>query len=556
MSTPWISRLAALLGAALLAACGGGGTDGPSSSAPTAVSLGTVTGFGSVIVDGIRYDDRSASMSVDTDSGAPDDRGGRVELKLGQRVIVVTAGDDSNGRALSVSVSAEVVGRVTATSPNLVVAGQTIQVNADPAAGPVTVYDGYTSVGDISVGDRAEVHGVPKTVAGQLVIQATRIERKPSAEAWVRVAGAVANLATDGSSFQLGGLTVNVSSSTQIAPRGASLANGRRVVIWSTGAQVGNTISASFIRVRRGEQQDAAEFRLAGPVSDCTAPCAGNFKVGGVTVNASSAEFRNGTGNDLANGKWVFVRGALNTEGTQVAATRVIIGRSPGESEVKLYGAVTDYVDAQNFKVRGVPVTTNSSTLLDSSCPNPLAEGTLVEVEGRIDNFRVLAREIECGRAADGVVVEGKGFVTGLDTAAGTFRLPGSLFAGLTLQYGTNTEFEDGSPSDLRNGAFVDVKGVINGTTLNVTKIEFESVRSSLPPGLVIYETEGVASNLVGAPGAITGLTVNGLVFVVDGLTVFSPTVASVSAGVEVKVLFRKDPTSGSNVAVALIAKS
>lgn len=554
MSTSWTSRLAALVGAAVLAACGGGG--GADTAAPTAVSLGTVTGFGSVIVDGIRYDDRSASRSIDTESGAPDDHGGSVELKLGQRVVVVTAGDDSNGRALSVSVSAEVIGRVTATSPNLVVAGQTIQVNTDPAAGPVTVLDGYVSVGDISVGDRAEVHGVPKNVAGQLVIQATRIERKPSADAWVRVAGAVGNLASDGSSFTLGGLTVNVGGTTRIVPRAASLANGQRVVVWSTGAQAGNAINASFIRIRRGEQQDASEFRLAGPVSDCTAPCAGSFKVGGVTVNASTAEFRNGTANDLSNGKWVLVRGSLNTMGSQVAATRVIVGRTPGESEVKLYGAVTDYVDAQNFKVRGVPVTTNGTTQFDSSCPSPLVEGTLVEIEGRIDNFRVLAREVECGRTVDGLVVEGKGFVTGLDTAARTFRLPGSLFTGLTLQYGANTEFEDGSLSDLRDGAFVEVKGVVSGTTVTVTKIEFESVRSSLPPGLVIYETEGLTSNLVGSPGALTAVTVNGLVFAVDGLTVFSPSVSAVSAGVKVKVLFRKDITSGTNVAVAIIVKS
>ena len=551
MSWSWKSRAAAIAAAALMAACGGGGAD--PGSPPTAVSVGTVTGFGSVIVDGIRYDDRGASLSVDTESGAPDDRGGAVELKLGQRVVVLTVGDDSAGRADRVRVSAEVVGRVTATSPSLVIAGQTIQVNADPAAGPVTVFDGFAGATDIQVGDRAEVHGVPKTVAGQWIIQATRIERKPSADAWVRVAGAVANLAADRSSFSLGGLTINVAPSTRIVPASAALAEGQRVVVWSTGAQAGTTVNAAVIRIKWGEQQDASEFRLAGPVSDCVGACAGRFTVGGVVVDASAAEFRNGTPGDLANGRWVFVRGSQSADGATVVARRVILGRTPGEAEVELRGAVTDYVDAENFKVRGVPVTTNSSTELDASCPRPLAEGTLVKVEGRIENFRVVAREIECSRAGDGMVVEGKGFMTDWNPATGTFRLPGSLFTGLTLKVGPGTTYEDGTAADLRTGAFVEVKGVINGTTVDVTRVEFESLRDNLPPALTLYETEGIASTLVGTPGAITSITVNGLVFSVDGLTTFAPSVASVVAGAKVKVVFRKE--AGVNIAVALIVK-
>ncbi len=45
---------------ALLVACGGGGSDGTSSAAPAAQYEGTVTGFGSVIVNGVRFDDSQA----------------------------------------------------------------------------------------------------------------------------------------------------------------------------------------------------------------------------------------------------------------------------------------------------------------------------------------------------------------------------------------------------------------------------------------------------------------------------------------------------------------
>lgn len=551
MSLAWLSRAAALLAAALVGACGGGGTSG--NDPPTAVSVGTVTGFGSLIVDGERYDDRAATRSLDTEPGAPDDRPGVVELKLGQRVIVLTRGDDRGAGVVRVSVAAEVVGRVSSTSPDLVVAGQVITVNTDPTAGPLTVFDGFTSAADIAVGDRAEVHGVPRVVSGRLVVQATRIERKPSAEAWVRVAGAVSDLASDGSSFRIGGLTVQVDRSTRVVPRAATLANGQRVVVWSTGAQVGNTIDASFIRIRRGEQQDADEFRLAGPVSDCAPPCAGGFTVGGVAVDASRAQFRNGTAADLANGRWVFIRGSQSADGSAVTATRVILGRTPGQAEVTLRGAVTDYVDAQNFRVRGVPVATNGSTVFASDCPNPLAEGTLVEVQGRIEGYRVVAGDITCRAASDGTVVQAKGLVTGWNPSAGTFRLPGSLFTGLLLQVGPQTAYEGGSAADLRNGAFVEIDGVVNGTTVDVTRVEFEPLRDRLPAGLVVHETEGIASAIVGPPGAITSVTVNGMAFGVDGLTAFVPGIASVVEGARVKVLFRKD--GGTNIAVALIVK-
>ena len=556
MISTWLKRWAALAALTAVAACGGGGSDpaGPSAAGPTAVSMGTVTGFGSVIVDGVTYDDRAATVSLDTEDGAPDSGTNTFQIKLGQRVIMITTGSDSNGKVVSIQVSAEVVGRVTAVSPDLVIAGQTIKVNTDPAAGPVTVFEGFGSAADIQVGNRAEVHGSPTTVNGQVVIQATRIERKPSAEAWVRLAGVVSDLAADGSSFRIGGLTVNVTGSTRVVPRNATLANGRRVVVWSTGAQVGSAINASLIRLRVGEQQGLEEFRVAGPVSGCVAPCAGSFKVGGVQVNASSAQFVNGSAADLADGKYVEVRGQLNDAGTELVATRVVIRLRSSLPEVKLTGVITDYVDAQNFKVRGVPVTTDASTVLDNDCPSPLANGVLVEVEGRINQFRVLAKEIECRTAGDGALVEAKGVVFAHDPAAKTFRLPGSLFTGLTLQYSDNTVFEDGTAADFGNGDLVEIKGRISGTTVVVTKIEFERIYENVPPSLQVLETEGIASAVTRSGSLVTGLTVNGLTIAVNGQTVLVPNAAAIVDGAQVKVLFRQDPTTGVKTAVVVAA--
>lgn len=541
----------ALIGAsALLGACGGGGSDaGGLAGEPSGQAVGTVTGFGSVIVDGVRYDDRNARVQIDTETGAPDDRGGTVAVKLGQRVSLDFSGSDDRSAASRVGIAAEVVGRVSAVSPELVIAGQTIRTQEDASVGPVTVYEGFASRNDIRVADRAEVHGTPKLVNGQIVIEASRIERKPTAEAWLRVAGTVSALAADGSRFTLGGLTVNLDlrpSGTRVVPASVALANGQRVVVWSTGAAVGNALSASVVRIQRGQTQGSQELRLSGPITDCTAPCAGAFKVGGTPVNAAAAgvDFRNGAAADLANGRWVDIRGSLDAAGQTVVATRVTLrDRGPAVPGTRLRGSITDYVDATNFKVRGVPVTTNSATVL-SGCPTPLANGTLVDVQGRITATQVLATRIDCSSSGDGFTVELKGTVGSVDSTARSFTFAagtgtGSL-AGVTVKYDERTAFEDGAVGQLVPGARVEVKGSVSGQVLTAREIDFEDSSAS---GVGLFESEGIVGSVTsaGAGAPVTAFSIGGTSFTVTAQTVFVPNAAALVPGTEAKVLFRKE---------------
>ena len=73
----WRTALsAASLGAAaLLGTCGGGGGDLPPATA-TAVtySQGVISGFGSVIIGGVRFDDTTAKVEDEDEDGAAHDR--------------------------------------------------------------------------------------------------------------------------------------------------------------------------------------------------------------------------------------------------------------------------------------------------------------------------------------------------------------------------------------------------------------------------------------------------------------------------------------------------
>ena len=74
----WLeTRILGLLAALTIAACGGGSDSAAVGSGGTgSFSVGTITGFGSVFVNGQRYDDSSASVSDEdgprsrTDDGA------------------------------------------------------------------------------------------------------------------------------------------------------------------------------------------------------------------------------------------------------------------------------------------------------------------------------------------------------------------------------------------------------------------------------------------------------------------------------------------------------
>ena len=161
--------------AVALSACGGGGSGAAADATSAGVSTGTVTGFGSIIVDGVHYDDKKVVLGVDSPASAPDAAasGSSVEIKLGHHVELTFTGDESNSSASSVTVSAEVVGKVSAITPDIVVAGQTVKVNTDAATGPLTFFEGISSAADIKVGDRLEVHGAP-TALGILCISRRR----------------------------------------------------------------------------------------------------------------------------------------------------------------------------------------------------------------------------------------------------------------------------------------------------------------------------------------------------------------------------------------------
>lgn len=475
--------LLAACAAAVLAACGGGsGTPAastPSASNPPPVLLGqstvsgTVTGFGSVIVDGVRIDNSSVAAGKEHDDGTVE----AAELKLGQHVEIE---HDGQLVATKVRISAEAEGSVTAVDPaagTLTVLGQTVTVNTDATLGPVTVFGGYASLAAIQVNDKVEIHGVIKTdAAGKTTLQATRIEKKTVADTADRVNGLVAELSTSAHTFKLGSLLVDYSGA-RLLPDGAVLANGSAVhVVLPLGAASGATaVKASIVKVRDHKAESGArDSELGGPVSALDAATK-TLTINGVKIDASSATFDQAGKSfaDLKLNGYVVVKGSYNADGTLKATAIVLRGEDHERgSGVELHGSVADFVSAASFTVRGVPVDATGVVLDAASCAGAvLANDLQVEVTGALSaTGQVKATAISCEKAGEGIaVITRQGLAGNVDATARTFSLVTDKET-LTVKWGQLTLFRNVDAATLA-GKKLEVEGITVNGVLQALKI-------------------------------------------------------------------------------------
>lgn len=476
----------AAMTAAVLSACGGGG-GGSASSTPVATApapapvtagvstvAGTVTGFGSVIVDGVRIDDSTVAAGKELDDGTVQ----HVELKLGQHVEVQ---HDGQLVATQVRVVAEVEGAVSAvdtTAGTLTVAGQTVAVNTDATAGPVTILQGYASLSAVLVGDRIEVHGIVKTDAtGKATVQATRIEKAGvTADSADHVHGLVANLSTSAHTFQLGNLLVDYGTS-KVLPAGATLANGVEVHVAIPLGTVasGTAVKATVVKVRDHKAEAGAkDSELGGAISAVDAG-AKTVTINGVKVDLSAATYDQAGKSfaDLKVNGYVVVKGSYGTDGTLKATTVVLRGAEQSkDKQVELHGSVANFVSAASFTVRDVQVDATGVTLDAATCGTAQLANTLqVEVTGVLSaSGQVKASAITCEKAGDAhAVLERSGTASKVDTTAKTFALTTEKET-LNVQWSDVTLFRDVT-ADTLAGKKLEVQGTNSGGVLHALKI-------------------------------------------------------------------------------------
>lgn len=450
-----------------LASCGGVGSGGSGMSAGS-VADGTVNGFGSVIVDGARYDDRNASVVSEVAPGSDV----ITQVRFGQRVSVQL---DAAGVASTVRVDAALAGPVASieSTNQFSMLGQTVLVNTTGTAGPITQFGGgYSQASDLHARDVVSVHGLLVRQGTSYVFQATRIDKLAAMPAYLRATGIVGNLGS--STFTLGALTVDATGAT-LLPAGSTLANGQMVTLLAppdslqTPTHTTWRVTAAQLRVQ-SVRDTSVYYRISGSISQLNT-LARTFTLDGVTVGYGAASVRPG-GTALANGLYAVVQATAASDGT-LAATSVTVRDAGSDTEAELSGNISAYdATSRRFVVRGVAVDAGSASL--EECPTGgLANDLYVKVEGRVTSSGVVASSVHCEAEPSGATVQRHGVAGSVNPVARSFVLTTSG-GPVSVQWSDRTYFEGTSVSDLP-GRTVEVDGSFVNGVLVATKIEHDN---------------------------------------------------------------------------------
>lgn len=358
----------------LLAACGGvdsGGTGVGQSGQPT-YAAGPITGFGSIVVNGVHYDESAAEVY--------DDEGllrGRDDLKLGMLTEVFASAvvsDASGARATASAVlfGSQVIGRIDSVNlpgARFVVLGQTVRVTAstvfDAAAGGLLA---------LAAGDQVEVFAQFDASAQTYV--AMRVERRSNL-ALYKLRGVVGALSLADKTVTVGGQLISYAGLGLTDPA-TTLAVGTAVRVTLRTARVDNAWVATSLMTGIGRVTDREAAEVDGRIGAFTSTT--QFVVNGIAVDASSALFTNGS-TGIVLGARVEVLGSIR--GGVLVATKVKLEGDEEEGGFELHGTISA-PDAGNmtFVVRGVTVIYSSTTRFDSSTAGDIVAGRKVEVKG------------------------------------------------------------------------------------------------------------------------------------------------------------------------------
>ena len=319
--------------AAILAGCGGGGTGGTNTT--SSFASGPIQGLGSIIVNGVRFDDSSASVASDDDDNNEVHKSG--DLKVGM-VVTIQGGaittDDSGARhskATEVHFGSELVGPAKeilrdagGLTGRFTVLGQVVTVDQS------TVFDNSILNGfaGLTLDMVVEVHGLFN--AARTSYTATRIEAKATASDF-KIRGAIEAPLTP-TTFVIGGKTINFSSI--VPPPSLKLGQIVRVKVQKAPTSGGELMA---IRIKSGERkiEDHDEVEIKGAVSNLSDDKK-SFDIGTQHVDASAAVL-----STLRNGDFVEVEGRLS--GGNLVAKKVSLEdeNAPGAGEFEFHRKIT-----------------------------------------------------------------------------------------------------------------------------------------------------------------------------------------------------------------------
>jgi len=443
-----IPFLVSLIMSLLIISCGGGSSQVAGIGGTGITSSGSITGFGSIFVNGVEYDTSKAGLPVTINGNLTNPSA----LKLGMVATVrgtLDKNDSTKGTADSITIDAELEGPIAAApafdantdTRSFVVLGRTV------IASPSTFFDGGSSFPafgytGMAKDDVVEINGY---LDASGILHATRIEKKDVVSlgsTTVEVKGTVGAIPTAGISFTLttgsGTVTVNHTSSTP----GASLVVKGQTVEVKGILNTANEIAATKIESDSSIFQSTdSNVELEGIITNYVDDT--NFSVNGQAVDASGITIPSTL--TLANGVHVEVEGTYSSTSNKLIATK-IEGR---DTDIKIKAKIapsginltTKAITLELGSGTIVVIINNNSQLEDETnvtsvcansifCITDLMAGDYLEVEATIDGSGAyIVKDLERKTAKLENKVEGKATLLGGTTGAETLTILGVIFS-------------------------------------------------------------------------------------------------------------------------------
>lgn len=380
-----------------LAACGSGDSNNSvTTAAPARLVTGAITAFGSVYVNGEKFDTDKAAVYIENSESSES------ELRVG---MTVTVKSSTEGVAESIHFADDVEGVVIGDAVDngdgtvsLDVMGQKVTANGD------TIFEshvnGITKVAEIVDGNIVEVSG---SSSGTGDILASRVEVKAADFASymassdhdsIEVKGIVSGHNEIAETFSIGSMTVSYNGAiVDDMPTGNW--DGLYVEVKSTQDLNTDTLLASKVELEdggsKGEHNDGDAVEVKGEISDYVTDTS-------VTVNGqtflldANTMYEHGSVSDLAVGIIVEVKGTSDAS-AKLVASKVEFDDHDNEIENEVMGPVTAInptsANEGSIEINGLTIVINNSTIMhdDSMMHNNhfnlsvLSVGDSVEVD-------------------------------------------------------------------------------------------------------------------------------------------------------------------------------
>ncbi|MEO7386397.1 MAG: DUF5666 domain-containing protein [Gammaproteobacteria bacterium] len=449
----------------LVVACGGGGGGGGFVGIDRlGVTNGTITGFGSIFVNGVEYSTTGADFDIDDSPGSQGD------LEVGQQVTIEWSSTDDGvtrrGNVIRYDDTLEgPIGSIDLANQSLIILGQVVIVDG------ATSFDNEIVPRDLTGLAEGDVVKVSGQVDGNGSVRATRIDFSENLDDF-EVRGVIESLDEISETFILNGLTVDYTGVLDLP----DLANGLFVEVGSDEFDSGSgTLFATTIQLEDEgvpTANDGDDGEIEGYVTRFVS--VSNFDVSGVpvTTNGQTA-YEDGVAGDLAENVKVEVKGEVNASGVLVASKiEFKSGDNDGDGDDdSIDGRVAADVTAVNagagtLTLAGVSVNVGAETRYEDQTGvagqsfglSDISAGDYVEIRGLPGAGATLAALIvERNEAND------EGVLRGLASAIAN---PNLSVLGVPVITDGSTQFRDSNGNSISAGTFF--AAISNGSEVKV----------------------------------------------------------------------------------------